>query len=410
MSRPKHIHIVLLGKQIDHALTGVRELDGDVVHFITSEELLCEGMYEQLEQDLENEIKFDFGGFHSIPNERLFSPFIVGDMLEIVTDIVAHESNEDYHLPALDLLENSKTPEWEGDVGSWNNSYNNQTDCIFFVGFTGGTKLMSGSAIHCANMIGAVSYYVAEGSHSMEPEVICLGSLEAPAVLLSAPDECLDTIFEYPAAEYKWVPTTNLLIRELVHLNLANEKITESGTLGYELTKEGYAHVKIAAERKLRKKSMESMTPEEVEELKNKWSSSNNPDVELDWLQDRSTLIETFFEVGYSNTEEELLQVILEKHGITGRAELREIEKSHGIELYLEIIFEDREGNEVDIGGFRQQRYGTDRIPFIEDLLLNRRYRPIDPEATRIISGDNDAEFLHYIAIKHFEKLGFKVR
>ena len=188
MSRPKHIHIVLLGKQIDHALTGVRELDGDVVHFITSEELLCEGMYEQLEQDLENEIKFDFGGFHSIPNERLFSPFIVGDMLEIVTDIVAHESNEDYHLPALDLLENSKTPEWEGDVGSWNNSYNKQTDCIFFVGFTGGTKLMSGSAIHCANMIGAVSYYVAEGSDSMEPEVICLGSLEAPAVLLSAPD------------------------------------------------------------------------------------------------------------------------------------------------------------------------------------------------------------------------------
>ena len=149
---------------------------------------------------------------------------------------------------------------------------------------------------------------------------------------------------------------------------------------------------------------MESMTPEEVEELKNKWSSSNNPDVELDRLQDRSTLIETFFEVGYSDTEEELLQVILEKDGITGRAELREIEKSRGIELYLEIIFEDREGNEVDIGGFRQQRYGTDRIPFIEDLLLHRRYRPIDPEATRIISGDNDVEFLHYIAIKHFEK------
>jgi len=110
MTKPKHTHIVVLGKQIEHALVGVRELGGDVVHFITSEELLKEGLYEQIEEELSNESQFNLGGFHSIPNERLFSPFIVGDMLEIVTDIVAHESNEDYHLPALDLLENSKTP------------------------------------------------------------------------------------------------------------------------------------------------------------------------------------------------------------------------------------------------------------------------------------------------------------
>ena len=250
MSRPKHTHIVLLGKQIDHALIGVRELGGDVVHFITSEELLKEGLYEHIEDELSKESNLQLGGFHPIPNERLFSPFIIGDMLEIFTEIVGIESSETQLLPPLDLNKNKENLTNTNDSDSALKSTAEETLTAFFVGFTGGTKLMAGSAIHCANMIGAVSYYLAEGSESIDPEVICLGSLEAPAVLLSAPDESLETIFQHPEADYRWSPTTNLLIRELIHLNLANEKITKDGSLGYKLTNEGYSHVKIAAERK----------------------------------------------------------------------------------------------------------------------------------------------------------------
>ena len=401
MSRPKHTHIVLLGKQIDHALIGVREIGGDVVHFITSEELLKEGLYEHIEDELSKESNLQLGGFHPISNERLFSPFIIGDMLEIFTDIVAIESSETQLLPPLDLNKNKENLTHTNDSDSALKSTTEETLTAFFVGFTGGTKLMAGSAIHCANMIGAVSYYVAEGSDSVDPEVICLGSLEAPAVLLSAPDESLETIFQHPEADYRWSPTTNLLIRELIHLNLANEKITKDGSLGYKLTNEGYSHVKIAAERKLRKK----MTLEELNQSKEKGGKITSSDA------DKSYLIQTLFEVGHLETEDELLQVIFETSGISGRAEIRERETSNGTEPYLKIIFEDKNGDEMKVGRFKNIEYTTDKMELIDALLWKRRLgADADPEALRIISGDNDIEFLTYTAIKHFEKLGFKVR
>ena len=50
-------------------------------------------------------------------------------------------------------------------------------------------------------------------------------------------------------------------------------------------------------------------------------------------------------------------------------------------------------------------------MELIDALLFKRRLgADADPEALRIISGNNDIEFLTYTAIKHFEKLGFKVR
>ena len=401
MSRPKHTHIVLLGKQIDHALIGVRELGGDVVHFITSEELLKEGLYEHIEDELSKESNLQLGGFHPIPNERLFSPFIIGDMLEIFTEIVGIESSETQLLPPLDLNKNKENLTNTNDSDSALKSTAEETLTAFFVGFTGGTKLMAGSAIHCANMIGAVSYYVAEGSDSIDPEVICLGSLEAPAVLLSAPDESLETIFQHPEADYRWSPTTNLLIRELIHLNLANEKITKDGSLGYKLTNEGYSHVKIAAERKLRKK----MTLEELNQSKEKGGKVTSSDA------DNSSLIQTLFEVGHLGTEDELLQVIFETSGISGRAQIRERETAKGTELFLKITFEDKNENEIKVGRFKNTEYTTDRMELIDALLFKRRLgADADPEALRIISGNNDIEFLTYTAIKHFEKLGFKVR
>ena len=401
MSRPKHTHIVLLGKQIDHALIGVRELGGDVVHFITSEELLKEGLYEHIEDELSKESNLKLGGFHPIPNERLFSPFIIGDMLEIFTEIVGIESSETQLLPPLDLNKNKENLTNTNDSDSALKSTAEETLTAFFVGFTGGTKLMAGSAIHCANMIGAVSYYVAEGSDSIDPEVICLGSLEAPAVLLSAPDESLETIFQHPEADYRWSPTTNLLIRELIQLNLANEKITKDGSLGYKLTNEGYSHVKIAAERKLRKK----MTLEELNQSKEKGGKVTSSDA------DNSSLIQTLFEVGHLGTEDELLQVIFETSGISGRAQIRERETAKGTELFLKITFEDKNENEIKVGRFKNTEYTTDRMELIDALLFKRRLgADADPEALRIISGNNDIEFLTYTAIKHFEKLGFKVR
>ena len=401
MSRPKHTHIVLLGKQIDHALIGVRELGGDVVHFITSEELLKEGLYEHIEDELSKESNLQLGGFHPIPNERLFSPFIIGDMLEIFTEIVAIESSETQLLPPLDLNKNKENLTNTNHSDSALKSTAEETLTAFFVGFTGGTKLMAGSAIHCANMIGAVSYYVAEGSDSIDPEVICLGSLEAPAVLLSAPDESLETIFQHPEADYRWSPTTNLLIRELIHLNLANEKITKDGSLGYKLTNEGYSHVKIAAERKLRKK----MTLEELNQSKEKGGKVTSSDA------DNSSLIQTLFEVGHLETEDELLQVVFETSGISGRAQIRERETAKGTELFLKITFEDKNENEIKVGRFKNTEYTTDRMELIDALLFKRRLgADADPEALRIISGNNDIEFLTYTAIKHFEKLGFKVR
>lgn len=401
MSRPKHTHIVLLGKQIDHALIGVRELGGDVVHFITSEELLKEGLYEHIKDELSKESNLQLGGFHPIPNERLFSPFIIGDMLEIFTEIVGIESSETQLLPPLDLNKNKENLTNTNDSDSALKSTAEEILTAFFVGFTGGTKLMAGSAIHCANMIGAVSYYVAEGSDSIDPEVICLGSLEAPAVLLSAPDESLETIFQHPEADYRWSPTTNLLIRELIHLNLANEKITKDGSLGYKLTNEGYSHVKIAAERKLRKK----MTLEELNQSKEKGGKVTSSDA------DNSSLIQTLFEVGHLGTEDELLQVIFETSGISGRAQIRERETAKGTELFLKITFEDKNENEIKVGRFKNTEYTTDRMELIDALLFKRRLgADADPEALRIISGNNDIEFLTYTAIKHFEKLGFKVR
>ena len=401
MSRPKHTHIVLLGKQIDHALIGVRELGGDVVHFITSEELLKEGLYEHIKDELSKESNLQLGGFHPIPNERLFSPFIIGDMLEIFTEIVGIESSETQLLPPLDLNKNKENLTNTNDSDSALKSTAEETLTAFFVGFTGGTKLMAGSAIHCANMIGAVSYYVAEGSDSIDPEVICLGSLEAPAVLLSAPDESLETIFQHPEADYRWSPTTNLLIRELIHLNLANEKITKDGSLGYKLTNEGYSHVKIAAERKLRKK----MTLEELNQSKEKGGKVTSSDA------DNSSLIQTLFEVGHLETEDELLQVVFETSGISGRAQIRERETAKGTELFLKITFEDKNENEIKVGRFKNTEYTTDRMELIDALLFKRRLgADADPEALRIISGNNDIEFLTYTAIKHFEKLGFKVR
>ena len=401
MSRPKHTHIVLLGKQIDHALIGVRELGGDVVHFITSEELLKEGLYEHIEDELSKESNLQLGGIHPIPNERLFSPFIIGDMLEIFTEIVGIESSETQLLPPLDLNKNKENLTNTNHSDSALKSTAEETLTAFFVGFTGGTKLMAGSAIHCANMIGAVSYYVAEGSDSIDPEVICLGSLEAPAVLLSAPDESLETIFQHPEADYRWSPTTNLLIRELIHLNLANEKITKDGSLGYKLTNEGYSHVKIAAERKLRKK----MTLEELNQSKEKGGKVTSSDA------DNSSLIQTLFEVGHLETEDELLQVVFETSGISGRAQIRERETAKGTELFLKITFEDKNENEIKVGRFKNTEYTTDRMELIDALLFKRRLgADADPEALRIISGNNDIEFLTYTAIKHFEKLGFKVR
>ena len=219
--------------------------------------------------------------------------------------------------------------------------------------------------------------------------------------MLSAPDESLETIFQHPEADYRWSPTTKLLIRELIQLNLANEKITKDGSLGYKLTNEGYSHVKIAAERKLRKK----MTLEELNQSKEKGGKVTSSDA------DNSSLIQTLFEVGHLETEDELLQVIFETSGISGRAQIRERETAKGTELFLKITFEDKNENEIKVGRFKNTEYTTDRMELIDALLFKRRLgADADPEALRIISVNNDIEFLTYTAIKHFEKLGFKVR
>ena len=127
------------------------------------------------------------------------------------------------------------------------------------------------------------------------------------------------------------------------------------------------------------------MTLEELNQSKEKGGKVTSSDA------DNSSLIQTLFEVGHLKTEDELLQVIFETSGISGRAQIRERETAKGTELFLKITFKDKNENEIKVGRFKNTEYTTDRSELIDALLFKRRLgADADPEALRIISGNND--------------------
>jgi hypothetical protein len=416
MPEVKNVHILMMGRDPGHAKIGLQKLECDVVHIITSEELAEEMDHKSMMEGWASDLGIEAGGIHTIPNSELFSAKATGKVVAAVLSIIRQETNR----PLMHL---DAKHEQGVNVDPPPKRKEDDVICFFFIGFTGGTNLMAGAAVHAANLFSAKPYYVARvpDGDPDEGEPVVLAPMNATALLSAAPHEAIIDLLQHPKGSmFDLDIETLILINRLDYLNLVSTENQREAGLPlsegwlYDVSEEGTLLLEIMAERRRLTEPPERQGGDSEEErgAKEKVDSEEvdgPPDSSDPKMGDLTDILLTVTQEQVP-AGKEMLAVIMERWNLEGRAEVWQRDD----ERTLRIHFVNTKGViEPNLYQWKEKRFEVENDLLVKEILNelpSNLFGSRDAqyaEAARIISGDNEFVLMLYLAKLRFEKLGF---
>ena len=413
--RIKNVHILMMGRDPGHAKIGLEKLECDVVHIITSAELAEEIDHKSMMEGWASDLGIKAGWIHTIPNSELFSAEATGKVVAAVLSIIRQET----HRPLMHL---GAKREESVNVDPPTRRKEDDVICQFFIGFTGGTNLMAGAAVHAANLFSAKPYYVARvlDGDPDEGEPVVLAPMNATALLSAAPNEAIIELLQHPKGELISCDIeTYILITRLDYLNLAStDKIPQPSRPRrwvYDVSEEGILLLEIMAERRRLTEPPEQQGRDAEDEGAAEEEGSAE---EVDGPPDSSDpkmgdLTDTLLTVTREQVpaDKEMLAVLMERWNLEGRAEVwqRDDERT----LRIHFVNTEDESSKPNLIQWKEEKFEIDEDLLVKEILrvlpsnLFGRRDTQHAEVSRIISGDNEFELILCLAKLKFERLGF---
>lgn len=406
----------MMGRDPGHAKIGLQKLECDVVHIITSAELAEEIDHMSMMEGWASDLEIKPGEIHTIPNSELFSTEATVKVVAAVLSIIRQET----HRPLMHL---GSRREQGVHVDPPARRKEDDAFCQFFIGFTGGTNLMAGAAVHAANLFSAKPYYIARvpDGDPDEGEPVVLAPMNATALLSSAPEEAITDLLQNPEGRlFSQDIETYILITRLEYLHLAStEKIEYSpdvvAPFVYEVSEEGTLLLEIIAERRRLTEPPEQQGRGAEDESTSVGEGSAE---EVDGPPDSSDpklgdLTDTLLIVTQEQVPEdkEILAVIMERWNLEGRAEVwqRDDERT----LRIHFVNTEDESSKPNLRQWKEERFEVENDLLVKEImekLPSNYFGTRDAQhadAARILSGDNEFELMLYLAKLKFERLGF---
>jgi hypothetical protein len=418
MPEVKNVHILMMGRDPGHAKIGLQKLECDVVHIITSEELAEEIDHKSMMDEWASDLGIKPGEIHTIPNSELFSAEATGKVVAAVLSIIRQET----HRPLMHL---GGVREQGVHVDPPTRRKADDVHCFFFIGFTGGTNLMAGAAVHAANLFSASPYYVARvpDGNPDEGEPVVLAPMNATALLSAAPNEAIIDLLEHPKGRLLSLDNieTHILINRLDHLNLAsvgrleNAELDISSRWVYDVSEEGILLLEIMAERRRLTEPPEQQGRDAEDEGAAEEEGSAE---EVDGPPDSSDpkmgdLTDTLLTVTREQVpaDKEMLAVLMERWNLEGRAEVwqRDDERT----LRIHFVNTEDESSKPNLHQWKEVKFEVENDLLVKEILKklpSNMFGMRDAqhaEASRIISGDTEFELMLLLAKLIFERLGF---
>ena len=411
MPEVKNVHILMMGRDPGHAKIGLEKLECDVVHIITSAELAEEIDHKSMMEGWASDLGIKPGGIHTIPNSELFSAEATGKVVAAVLSIIRQET----HRPLMHL---GAKREQGVNVDPPTRRKEDDVICFFFIGFTGGTNLMAGAAVHAANLFSAKPYYIARvpDGDPDEGEPVVLAPMNATALLSAAPHEAIIDLLQHPKGLlFDLDIETYILIGRLDYLNLASVVKLETLLWVYDVSEEGTLLLEIIAERRRLTESPEQQGRGAEDEGATEEEGSAE---EVDGPPDPSdpkmgVLTDTLLTVTQEQVpaDKEMLAVLMERWNLEGRAEVwqRDDERT----LRVHFVNTEDESSKPNLRQWKEEKFEVENDLLVKEIL---RILPSNmfgtrvaqhAEVSRIISGDNEFELMLLLAKLKFERLGF---
>ena len=383
----RHVHIVMGGRNADHIAIGLRDLDCDSVHVITSTELE-EGYLSRI-QEVSEESGAAHGLVIGIPNEDLFSEDSAQVIRDAVNRICEHEG---YHFPLLDGHKKALSP-LSGE------------HCRFMVNITGGTNLMAGAAVHISSMIGAMPYYIAKGDGGQSSKVVTLPSMTIMSLLSKFDQAPMSELLERPTGVVTDLSIGTDLILELTSLGYAT---MQGNGPHYELSEEvkGILWQTVQVRLSARGKSGDKKLREIRKRLDGLSKKGKKDDEEL---------VSTLISLGSESCKNVAYRIFMETNNLEARAEIWEGPSGTRLRIYHATAGEDHGGKpskRTKDTQLRERWY--DRNEAISFLLTGAEIPPMaegkQGEAiASAISSDNDMVILSFVARKKLQWMYFDV-
>ena len=383
----RHVHIVMGGRNDEHIAIGLRDLDCDSVHVITSKDLE-EGYLSRI-QEISEESGAAKGLVIGIPTEELFSEGSAQAIRDAVNRICEHEG---YHFPLLEGHKKELSP-LSGE------------HCRFMVNITGGTNLMAGAAVHISSIIGATPYYIAEGDDGQGSKVVTLPSMTIMSLLSKFDQAPMSELLERPTGDVSDLSIGTDLVLELTSLGYAT---MQGNGPHYEISEEvkgilwQTVQVRLSAKGRSGDKKLRDIR-ERLDRLSNKGKKKDEDYV--------STLIS----LGPESCKNIGFRIFMETNDLEARAEIWEGPRGTRLRIYHATAGEDHGGKPSERTKdtqFRERWY--DRNEAISVLLSGAEFPPnaAGKEGGAIasaISSDNDMVILSFVARKKLQWLYFDV-
>jgi len=407
--RHRNVHILMMGRNPDHAVIGLKELKADKVYVITSD------IYAQEYQDGERShpgynsmlsswaesLGIEEGRVFAISNKDLFSPNASAVIVSVVEQVIREERGSLSTSAALDSAIRI-TRESGGRAVKLEGDDEETTYFEFYIGITGGTNLMAGAAVHAANIFHATPYYIARTNSPDESSVTVLGSMASTELLLTSPVEAMKELFDNSwGYQYNLSDDASMLVSNLSAMNLAStnwvmtDDPMDEPDLTYEVQYEAVSLLGIMLERR------GSIGPAESA-AKGKSGKDRSTD------PPKGELLLELFKVTYEDTVDPVTKVLMEKYNLEGRAEIWK----HGDEdeLTLRTYFADPSNDSFDSlerGDFDEERISGDFDELCDRILLMAPYRFDKNTIANIISGGQEVVLLSFLAKLRFTRMGF---
>jgi len=415
MPTARNVHILMMGRDPGHAKIGLQKLECDVVHIITSDEMAEEMDHKSMMEEWASDLGVEVGGIHTIPNSELFSTAATGIVVHAVLSIIRHESNR----PLMHL---GHKREQGVHVDPPTRKKDDDTRPFFFIGFTGGTNLMAGAAIHAANLFSATPYYIARvpDGDPGEGEPVLLAPINATALLSAAPNEAITDLLRHPEGSlFDLDIETHILINRLHYLNLASIEKNDDREIRilsrwvYDVSEEGTLLLDIIAERR---RLIEPPEQQERDAGDEGTAEEDGRAEEVDGPPDSSDpkmgdLTEILLTVSQEQADDELLEVLMERWNLEGRAEVWQRDEERTLRIHF-VNTED-ESSKSNLYRFEEKKFKVENDLLVKEILnmlpsnlFGLRDAQI-AEITRIISGNNEFELMLYLAKLKFERSGF---
>ena len=408
--RHRNVHILMMGRNPDHAVIGLKELKADKVYVITSD------IYAQEYQDGERShpgynsmlsswaesLGIEEGRVFAISNKDLFSPNASAVIVSVVEQVIREERGSLSTSAALDSAIRI-TEESGGHAVKLEGDDEETTYFEFYIGITGGTNLMAGAAVHAANIFHATPYYIARTDSPDESSVTAFGSMASTELLLTSPMEAMKELFDESFGDlYDLSDDAGMLVSNLSAMNLASTNWVVSDDpmddpdLTYELRAEGKMLIGIMLERRGSIASAEGA----AKEGRYDWMATGDPP--------KGELLFELFKVNSEDTGDPVRRVLMEKYNLEGRAEIWK----HGDEdeLTLRTYFADPSNDSFDSlerGDFDEERISGDFDELCDRILLMAPYRFDKNTIANIISGGQEVVLLSFLAKLRFTRMGF---